>query len=208
MLRRRIGHTSMSRYAWMAPALVLLAFVVIFLFGNDSSDQTGIREKTANYERVRLDSPANFGDLQSSVALSDDRRQTVLQRLSALRADYRVISPTVTVTGLERSGDATGLAQRIGTLLSQNSLGHHTTDPGGNNIRDVAPGDGQDNMIIFVRGEDKAIAHGLAAALSPMLSGMLRIQFDDARRPGDMLFVVTATPQFTAQGVAVFPQER
>lgn len=208
MLRRRIGHTSMSRYAWMAPALVLLAFIVIFLFGNDSSDQTGMQEKTADYERVRLDSPTTSEDLQSSGALSDDRRQTVLQRLSTFRADYRVISPTVTVTGVEGAGDAAGLAQRIGTLLAQSSLGSYAPDAGRTgSIGSTTEGGEQDSMIVFVRGEDRTMAHALTAALSPMLSGTVRIQFDDALRSGDLLLLIAAPPRYTAQGIAVFTQQ-
>lgn len=208
MLRHRIGHTSMSRYAWMAPALVLLAVVVIFLFGNDSEKQTEMLEVTRDYERVRLESPTSYGDLQSFAPLSDAKQQTALQRLSALRAEFRVVSPAITVTGLEGSSDANGLAQRIGTLLAQSSLGRHASDAESTELVDSTPGSEQDNVIIFARVEDKAIAHGLLAALSPMLSGTVNIQFDDARRPGDMLLVVVATPKFTAEGVAVFPQER
>ena len=200
MLRRRIGHTSMRKYAWMAPALVLLAFVVIFLFGNESSNPSPVKEVTADYERVRLDTSTSHGDGQSFAGLADDTRQTVLQRLSALRTDYRVLSPSITVTGMTGTGDATARAQRIGTLLSQNSLGSYVADAVSPGLADdgTAGDTGQDGMIVFVRRTDKAIAHRLTAALAPMLSGTVRIQFDDTRRPGHLLAVIADTAQASA----------
>lgn len=197
MLRRRIGHISMRRYAWMAPVLVLLAFAVIFLFGNDSPTPNRVQEVTANYERVRLDTSTPDGDRQSPAELSDDTRQTILQRLSTLRADYRVVSPAITVTGEAGGDDATALARHIGTMLSQNSLGSYAATAGVSSVADSAlPGDAeQDSMVVFVRGADKAIAHRLTTALSPMLSGTARIQFDETRRSGDLLLVIADPPR-------------
>lgn len=200
----RLGYRSMSRYAWMAPVLVLLTLGVIYLFGNDSPDRIQTREATENFERVRLDPPAESEALQGPVALSDARRQNVLQRLSAFRADYRVVSPTVTVAALEASSASRELAQRIGGLLAQHNLGRYAAEPVV--IEHIGDG-GNDGLIIAVKREDRTLARTLATALSPMLSGTIRIQFDDTRRSGHLLVGVAARPRFTAEGMAVFSPE-
>lgn len=201
MLENRPGRKSMSKYAWMAPVIVALAFSLIYLFGNGGSDHIRTLDVTEHYERVQIDHPGQHESLQPSVELSADRRQSILQKLSSFRAEYKMLGPAVTVVSLKATNGSMQLAQRIGGLLAQNNLGNYASDP---TITENINGFENDGVIISVRSADKAMAHNLASALSPMLSGTVRIQFDDTRRPGNLLLGIAATPGFSDQGIAVF----
>ncbi|MFN2287834.1 MAG: hypothetical protein ABR578_05830 [Chromatocurvus sp.] len=203
MRKIRPGHKSMSRYAWIAPLLVLLAASLIYLFGNDASDSVEMLEENQRHERLRVGEPAGAETLQSLAALADSKRQRVLQNLAEFRAENRVLGPEVTVSDRPGSPGSTALAQRIGGLLAQYDLGRYTTKP----IADEAVNDSgtQDDLILSVRGADSVLAYRLTTALSPMLSGTVRIRFDNTLKGGQLLMTVAATPGFTSQGVAVFP---
>lgn len=197
MRENRPGYRSMSRFAWIAPTIILLAVGLIYLFGNTGADSISTEELTGAYERLRIGDAGQYDDLpQATIALSADKRQRVLQNLSSFRAEHQMVGPTVTVMALQSSTGSRELAQRIGGMLAQYNLGD--TGPG----NDINSGDA--GVIILARRADRTLAHNLLRALSPMLSGMVQIQFDDTQRPGTLLLHIAANPHFTAQGVAVF----
>lgn len=202
MPANRPGRKSMSRYAWIAPVIVALAFGLVYLFGDSGPNHIKTLEVTGHYERVRIDQPVQHGELQSSKALSADTRQRVLQRLSGFRAEHRMLGPAVTVTTLKASAASIELAQRIGELLAQHNLGNYTADP---RITGDTHGVDSDGVILSVRRADRTMAHDLVSALSPMLAGTVRIRLDDTHQPGKLLLEIAATPGFSDQGVAVFP---
>lgn len=201
MRENRPGYRSMSRFAWIAPTIILLALGLIYLFGNTGADSISTVELTGAYERLRIGDAGQYDDLpQATTALSADKRQRVLQNLSSFRAEHQMVGPTVTVLALPSSTGSRELAQRIGGMLAQYNLGDTGADPEAGN--DINSGDA--GVIILARRADRTLAHNLLRALSPMLSGMVRIQFDDTQRPGILLLHIAANPHFTAQGVAVF----
>lgn len=201
MRENRPGYRSMSRFAWIAPVIILLVLGLIYLFGVTGSDSIRTEELTGEYERLRIGDAWQYNDLyQATTALSADKRQRVLQNLSSFRAQHRVVGPAVTVVALGASTASQELAQRIGGILAQYNLGDTAADSVARN--DINSGDA--GVIILARRDERTLAHSLLRALSPMLSGMIRIQFDDTRRPGALFLGIAASPRFTAQGVAVF----
>jgi len=124
----------------------------------------------------------------------------VLQNLSSFRAQHKMIGPTVTVAALQSSAESRALAERVGRILAQYNLGDTLADSV--TREDIDRDDA--GVIILARYADRSLAHSLLRALSPMLSGMIRIQFDDAQRPGALFLGIATSPRFTAEGVAVF----
>ena len=203
MQENRPGYKSMSRYAWIAPAIILLALGLIYLADNDEPDRVQTLEATVDFERVRMGHPDQHGKLQRDQTLSATTRRHVVQNLSGFRADHKVVGPTITVTAIEASGASRDLAKRIGGLLAQHNLGRYAEEPETTEMSES--GGGRDGVVLFVRRTDRSLAQGLITALAPMLSGTVTIQFNDERRAGQLLLAIVATPGFTDEGVAVFP---
>lgn len=204
MRENRPGYKSMSRFAWLAPTIILLAAGLIYLFGNTGADSIHTEELTGTHERLRIGDAGQYDGLpQATIALSAGKRQRVLQNLSGFRAEHQMVGPTVTVVALQLSTGSRELAQRIGGILAQYNLGDTATDPVAGD--DISSGNA--GVILLARRADRTLAHNLLRALSPMLSGMVRIQFDDTQRPGTLLLGIAASPRFTAQGVAVFSSD-
>jgi len=201
MRENRPGYRSMSRFAWMAPAIILLVLGLIYLFGSTGSDAIQTEELTGEHERLRVGDAWEHSDLRrTATALSADKRQRVLQNLSSFRAQHKMIGPTVTVAALQSSAESRALAERVGRILAQYNLGDTLADSV--TREDINRDDA--GVIILARYADRSLVHSLLRALSPMLSGMIRIQFDDAQRPGALFLGIATSPRFTAEGVAVF----
>lgn len=203
MQENRPGYKSMSRYAWIAPAIILLALGLIYLADNDEPDRVQTLEATVDFERVRMGHPDQHGKLQRDQTLSATTRRHVVQNLSGFRADHKVVGPTITVTAIEASGASRDLAKRIGGLLAQHNLRRYAEEPETTEMSEN--GGVRDGVVLFVRRTDRSLAQGLITALAPMLSGTVTIQFNDERRAGQLLLAIVATPGFTDEGVAVFP---
>lgn len=198
MLAERPGARSMSRYAWMAPAVVLLALLLVYLFGGDQGGRVQVLAEGADYQRLQIGDPDDTGALQAAAALSAATREHVLQNLSRFRAEYQMLGPSVTLSAAPGSANATELARRLGALLAQYNLGDFAAQETGGQ-----PTVSADGLVLRVRPADRAIARELIAALAPMLAGNVTIHFDDTLPTGRMQLQVRGVSGFTPQGVAV-----
>lgn len=209
MSELRPGFRSASKYAWMAPAIILLALLLVFLFGKDDADQTKpvqTLETSERQDRVRIGQPDQPGELQVSASLSTEIREHVLQNLSEFRAQHQMVGPTVTVTATATTAGSVRLAETIGELLARHNLGEHVGEArSATNGAIDGDSNARDGMRLLVASQDVTFAHSLLAALAPMLSGTVVIQFDESLGTGKLRLLVTTTPQFTEEGVAVFP---
>lgn len=206
----RPGFRSASKYAWMAPAIVLLALLLIYLFGNSDADRAKpvqTLEMAESHQRVRIGQPDQQGGLQASAPLSTEIRERVLQNLSEFRAEHQMVGPTVTVTATETAAGSVVLAETLGELLARHNLGKQVAEPrfATNGAAAIGAGNTADSMHLHVASRDVTFAHNLLTALSPMLAGTVLIRFDESLGTGQLQLLITATPQFTAEGVAVFP---
>ncbi|MAC33305.1 MAG: hypothetical protein CME38_06820 [Haliea sp.] len=198
MLAERPGARSMSRYAWMAPAVVLLALLLVYLFGDGEGERVQVLSEGADYQRLQIGDPDDMGALQATAPLSAATREHVLQNLSRFRAEYQMLGPSVALSAAPGSAKATELAERLRALLAQYNLGDFATQEGGGQ-----PAVSADGLVLGVRPADRAIARELIAALAPMLAGSVTIGFDDTLPTGRMQLRVREVSGFTPQGVAV-----
>ena len=202
----RSGRKSLSQYAWMAPAIVLLALGLAYLSGNgipESSPSLQTLELGERHERVLILNPDRHQELLPWQPLASAIREQVLQNLSELRARYQMLGPTTTVAARPAAAELSQLAQSIGGLLTRHQLGHYVAEP---QMADLVATDGNDSMYLHVASQDVALARNLLSALAPMLAGTVTIRFDERLASGQLRLVLAATPRFTGQGVAVFPR--
>ncbi|MEP3857149.1 MAG: hypothetical protein ABJM39_08925 [Porticoccus sp.] len=203
MLQRWFGIKSASKYAWVVPAVVSLALLLIYFFGNGDnrySAEIHTLSQTENYQRLQIDQPANYADLEVSAPLSEVTRGQILNNLSELRAEYKLVGPQVIATAEGAHQQTHQLAQTIGGLLAHYNLGQFRADA----KSPTATFDSGDDVIIYTRPKDASIARGLVESISPLLVGEITLVFNDKLQTGHLLLVVKGEPAYTEEGIAVF----
>lgn len=203
MFQRWVGMQSASRYARFTLAVVGFALLLILLFGGSKNgDSPEIRnlEQTDKYEDWAVGRSGGYTDLNEPVPLSAQRREMILQNLSALRAKYKLVGPRVMATSATDNEPGRFLAQTVGDLLAHYNLGQFKTNP---STTAPAPQEGGP-VTLLARNKDSVIARALVEAIAPALVGTVRIVYTEELSTGSLLLVVNDEPAFTAQGVAVF----
>jgi hypothetical protein len=192
----------MSAYAWAAPVVLLLALLLIILFGGRAPDPVRSVERTDDYLRLQVSGAAALeGGGYTIRPLAAETRKRVLQNLSRFRAENRVVGPTILVSAPQTSAAAGELSGRIADLLAQYNLGGAATSS-----TDTGNASGTlDPLVLEARRADETIAMNLLAALSPMLAGNVTLRFDEQLAAGRMRLRVIVDPLYTDGGVAVFP---
>lgn len=201
MLDERPGTRSMSRYAWMAPAVVLFALLLVYLFGDSGAGRVKTVAEGDGYLRLQLGEADREQTLYTAQALSPEKREHVLQTLSHFRAEHQMMGPDVTVSTAGSSPGATELARRVGALLAHYNLGDYAAEsapPSDINRSTV------DGILVDVRRADQVVARNLLAALSPMLAGTATIRFDESLPAAHLRMTIITGPRFTGEGIAVF----
>ena len=202
MFQRRFGLKSASSLAWIVPAVVLLALLLILVFGNGDgplAPDIETVERSPEHEIIRIGSTEGYADLQPSATLSEERRQAVLQNLSELRAEYKLVGPGVITTADKGNEAGRQLARTVGTLLANYNLGQFRAG-----VQPPLAAPGATGVIVYARPKDAVIARAVVRSISPLLIGNVTLVFADDLKTGDLLLVVAGIPGFTTEGVAVF----
>ena len=204
MLDERPGTRSMSRYAWMAPAVVLFALLLVYLFGDSGTGGVQTVAEGDGYLRLQLSEADPQQEIHAARALSSEKREHVLQNLSHFRAEHQMMGPVVTVASAGSFPGAIELARRTGALLARHNLGDYAAEstPSSDVTRATV-----DGILVEVRRADEAIARNLLAALSPILAGTATIRFYESLPAGRLRMTITGEPRFTGEGIAVFAME-
>lgn len=204
MFQRRFGITSATRYAWIGPAVVVLALLLIYVFGNDGdglAPDVRTLERSDGHEYLKIGRAEGYTDLVASAPISADRRKAVLNNLSEFRAEHKLVGPGVIVTATGGAEPGRQLASTIGELLAHYNLGQYRADV--DTFTDAVPE--ESNLVLYTKKADAVIARGLVEALSPMVVGSVAIVYRDELKTGSLHLLVRGDPAFTARGVAVFP---
>lgn len=203
MLQRWFGIKSASKYAWVVPAVVSLALLLIYFFGNGNnrySAEISTLSKTESYQKLQIGQPDNHAVLKVSAPLSEVTRGEVLNNLSELRAEYKLVGPQVIVTAEGAHKQTHQLARTIGGLLAHFNLGKFRAEA----KPPTATFDSVDDVILYTRPKDASIARGLVESISPLLVGEITLVFNDKLQTGHLLLVVKGEPAYTEEGIAVF----
>lgn len=203
MFQRRFGIRSASQYAWIVPAVVVLALVLIYFFGDRGGDypqQVVTLERTDSTELLQIGDADNYQDLAPDGNLSAERRESVLQSLSELRAEYKLLGPKVTIAASDTENGGKALARALGGLFASYDLGQFSVTSQYPELGDPTT----EHVLVYATSKDAGIARGVAAAIAPVMAGRLRIVFDDSIKTGNLWLVVVSEPEFSREGVAVF----
>lgn len=189
--------------------LPLLLLVVMLIYGLGEREQAvevslniTVLEPGLEFALVGGgDSLAGDAGVESIRAPSAAIRAQVMQRLSRFHADYKQVAPSIRVTAIPGDSHQRQLADTISDLLAFVSLNQERSSP------DVEPARGRIDSAIMISAssQDRQMVYRLLQALSPLISGGVGLAFENSLSTGRVNLLIRGRPNFTAEGVAVFP---
>ena len=196
--QRRFGMRSASKYAWMAPAVVALALLLVFLFGNDKtlpSPSFAVIEDSQLSQVIRLGEDG-VSTSPSYVPPSSDIRKATLQNLSEFRATYKIVGPGITIVSTGKNPANNRLVNTLEGMLAHYNLSK-------DRVPETIP-DSEYALTVYARKSDVVMTHKLLKAISPMVRGKVGVIFDNELAAGQLLVLISAPAQYSDDGAAYF----
>jgi hypothetical protein len=202
-----IEHNKTKRQAWLLVPILLVIILLIALFGdrdNIKNGQPTVLESTplgmlVELPLVTTTAKALNWQTQWNPSLKMPRQQ-VLQSLSEYAADFKQLRTQLQVWAEPGSKERNKLVQRMGNALARYSLGGVMQEA---NPAFTRPDKG---VLLICAADDKNLALGILAALTPYLSGKVSIHFDTDLTAQSMQLYLFGVPYFNDQGQASFDQ--
>jgi hypothetical protein len=201
-----IEHNQTKRQAWLLVPILLVITLLIALFGdrdNIKHSQPTVLESTPEGMLVELPFATTTKALdwqtQWDPSLSMPRQQ-VLQSLGEYAADFKQLRTQLQVWAEPGSKERDKLLQRMGNALAQYALGGVMQEA---NPAFTRPDKG---VLLICAAADKDLALRILAALTPYISGKVRIYFDTNLTAQSMQLYLFGVPYFNDQGQANFDQ--
>lgn len=151
--------------------------------------------------RVRLVGKEGVGQKiteEQYVPVSSAVRDKVVQAFSEFRASYKQLQPTVTVEANPEHPATQQVAGMLVQMLGYYDLGRRAEQEGALPV-------GEEALVLHCSPGDIPVAYAFLSAIAPYIRGTVQVIKDPAHSPGKMRLVLLGDPQFTREGVVVFP---
>ncbi|TNE78087.1 MAG: hypothetical protein EP334_05550 [Gammaproteobacteria bacterium] len=194
----KFGSKSASQFAWIAPAIVAVALIIVYFFGEKDTfpDTRFAVIEASGFGQVIQLGKTEEATSESYVPPASKIREATLQNLSEFRAEYKVVSPGI---ALLATGDSPANTQLLNTLGGMLSHYHLREDQSPDNLSSS-----EYALTLYVREKDVTMTHKLIMALSPMIRGNVAIIFHNELAAGQVILAIADDAAYSNDGVAYF----